>query len=71
MILGAVFYVAQLLCGAEIFLADCADLADEIIGKVFPLHAGLFFVVDPAANVANVFHCFFSFHGEFAVAYSV
>lgn len=53
------------LFSAEGFLADAAERAGEIFRKVFPLCTGLdagiraavLFIVDPTANIANVFHC--------------
>ena len=41
---------------AEVFLAHAAQLADEVFGQVFPLHAGFLFVINPAAHIANIFH---------------
>ena len=48
----------------ELILADLAQGADEIIGKILPLGAGcdtaigiaLFFIIDPTANITNVSH---------------
>ena len=50
-----------LFLGGEVVLADAAELAGEIVGQVFPLHAGLVLVIDPAADIAYVFHLNISF----------
>ena len=42
----------------EVFLAGAAELADEVLGEVFPLGALLGLVIDPAAQLADVL-----FHG--------
>ena len=53
------FRTVFLLLGAELVLADAAELAGEIVGQVFPLGALLVLVIDPAANIANILHwCF-------------
>ena len=52
------------LFGAEVILAYCAEGAYEIFGNIFPLGAGqdaalgiaLCLVIDPAANIAYIFH---------------
>ena len=41
---------------AEVALVNSADLADEIIGKVFPFNAGYGLVIDPAAEIADITH---------------
>ena len=41
---------------AEIFFSCAAELACEIIGKIFPFRALLVFIIDPAAEIADVFH---------------
>jgi hypothetical protein len=55
------FSISALLLGRELVLPDAADLAGEIGGKIFPLHALLFLVVNPAANIAYVSHAVISF----------
>ena len=47
---------AELVYGRELVFSDGAELTLEIIGEIFPFYAGLFFIVDPAANVAYIFH---------------
>ena len=66
----SVFNRAGLFFRAEIFLADAAKLAGEIFGKLFPFYAGLFFIIDPTAYIADVFHCFSPFI-EFLFAFKV
>jgi len=48
--------LVSLFSGGELILANVAELTGEIFGKIFPLDALLFFVVDPAANVTDIFH---------------
>lgn len=63
---GAGFCVRGLLFHREIVLANAAERAGEIVGKVFPFGSrrdtvvGITegFVVDVTANIANVFHNF-------------
>lgn len=59
------------LGGFEIVLANAAELAGEILGKLFPLYAGLLFVVDPAADLTNVLHNRFSFLVRVICNYSI
>ena len=56
---GVFFMFYFLLFGAEIVLADAAELAGKIFGEIFPLDALFFLVVNPAADIANVLHCYF------------
>ena len=48
-----------LFLGAELVFTDSAEGAFEVISDFFPLFALLFFVVDPAANFADIFHGYF------------
>ena len=41
---------------AEVALVNSADLADEIVGKVFPFNAGYGLVIDPTAEIADITH---------------
>ena len=50
-----------LLLGGKLVLPHAAELAGEIVGQVFPLHAFFFLIVNPAANIANVSHAVLSF----------
>lgn len=45
-----------LFSGAELILANMAELTGEIFGKIFPLYALLFFIIDPSANIAYILH---------------
>ena len=51
-----IFRRAVLLFRREVVLASAAEFAGEVIGEVFPLHAGFLFVIDPAAEIAYIFH---------------
>lgn len=51
--------------GAEILLANAAELTYEILGKILPLGSGFVLIIDPAANVANVLHKSISFQNRF------
>jgi len=42
--------------GGEAVLADAAEFAREILGEVFPFHAGLFLVIYPTADAAYILH---------------
>ena len=48
--------IIRSLCRAEAVLPRAAELAGEVGGKVFKFHAGLFLIIDPAAELANIFH---------------
>ena len=48
----------SLLFRTEILFAYTAEFTGKIIGKIFPFHTGLFFVIDPAADIAYVFLVF-------------
>jgi hypothetical protein len=50
------FFLLCSLFSREIFLADAAQLAGEILGQIFPLHTGFLFIVNPAADIAHIFH---------------
>jgi len=50
------YRLVSLFSGGELILANVAELTGEIFGKIFPLDALLFFVVDPAANVTYILH---------------
>ena len=47
----------RLFLGTELVFAGAAELAGEILGKVFPFHSLLLFVIDPSAEIAYVTHC--------------
>ena len=49
-------FLVSLLFGREVILTDAAELAGKIVAQLFPLYAGFLFIVDPAANIAYVFH---------------
>ena len=45
-----------LLLGGEFVLAYAAEGAGEVLGQILELDAGLFLVIDPAADVADILH---------------
>jgi hypothetical protein len=53
-----IFY-GVLFFHAELVLAYSAEGALEIVADFFPLLVLFFFVVDPAANVTDIFHWVF------------
>lgn len=48
--LGLLFF------GRKILFAYATEFAGEVGGEVFPLDAGFFLVVNPAANIADILH---------------
>ena len=48
-----------LLLRREVVLAHTAKLAGKILGKILPLYAGFVLVIDPAADLADIFHVIF------------
>ena len=57
--LPVLFLFCESFLGAEIVLAGAAELTGKIFRKVFPFHALLLFVLDPAAQIANILHLYF------------
>ena len=64
--LGTVVFYC-LFFGSELVFANAAELAGEIIGKIFPLCALFVFIIDPAAYLAYIFHGYTSSVGAAAL----
>ena len=46
----------ELFFGGEVLFADATHFASKIFGQIFPFYPGFFLVVNPTADIADIFH---------------